>query len=65
MQTIQPVKQGGQRKGAGRPKGSGRYGEATVPVHVPAKLLGEVQALIARRQFTQPPDLSLTSPRHF
>jgi hypothetical protein len=24
MQTIQPVKRGGRRKGAGRPKGSGR-----------------------------------------
>lgn len=54
MQTIQSVKRGGRRKGAGRPKGSGRYGEPTVPVRVPAKLVGQVEALIERRKHTQP-----------
>jgi hypothetical protein len=37
---------GGKRKGAGRPKGSGRYCEPTFPVRVPAKIAGEVEALI-------------------
>jgi hypothetical protein len=46
MQTIQPVKQGGRRRGAGRPKGSGRYGELTVPIRIPASLLHEAACLI-------------------
>ena len=35
-------------------KGSGRYGEQTVPVRIPAKLAEEVEALIRRRKHTQP-----------
>ena len=42
MQTIQPVKRGGRRIGAGRPKGSGRYGELTVPVRVPVGIIEEL-----------------------
>lgn len=30
---------GGKRKGAGRPKGTGRYGEETIPVRIPVSLL--------------------------
>jgi DNA polymerase V len=45
MQTAQPVKRGGRRIGAGRPKGTYKYGEPTVPPRVPAKLVGEVKAL--------------------
>jgi hypothetical protein len=45
MQTNQPVKRGARR---GRPRGSGRYGEPTVPVRVPAKLVGEVEAFIRK-----------------
>lgn len=33
---------GGKRNGAGRPKGTGKYGEPTVPVRVPVSLAGEV-----------------------
>ncbi len=33
---------GGKRKGAGRPKGQGRFGEATKPVRIPLSLLGDV-----------------------
>lgn len=33
---------GGKRKGAGRPKGQGRFGEATRPIRIPLSLLGDV-----------------------
>lgn len=33
---------GGKRKGAGRPKGQGKYGETTKPMRVPLSLLGDV-----------------------
>lgn len=42
-----PKRRGGARAGAGRPKGSGRFGEATCPVRVPLRLLPTVQALLA------------------
>jgi hypothetical protein len=35
MQTSQPMKRG-------RPKGSGRYGERTVPVRVPESILHDL-----------------------
>jgi len=49
MQTNQSVKRGDKRVGAGRPKGSGRYGEATVSVRVPVGMmekLGGVEELL-------------------
>jgi hypothetical protein len=54
MQIIQPVKRGGRRRDVGRPKGTGRYGEPTMPVRVPANLVCEVEVLIQRRKFTRP-----------
>ena len=54
MQSTQPLKRGGRRIGAGRPKGNGRYRELTIPVRVPAKLAGEVKAFVRRHQFAQP-----------
>jgi hypothetical protein len=51
MQTIQPVKRGGRRVGAGRKHGYGRYGEPTVPVRVPLSLLevvGSVDGLLRK-----------------
>lgn len=39
-------KHGGKRSGAGRPSGSGRYGEKTLPIRVPASLIDEVQELV-------------------
>lgn len=39
---------GGRRLGAGRPRGSGKYGEPTVPVRVPVSVLKEVAALTKR-----------------
>jgi DNA polymerase V len=37
---------GGKRIGAGRPKGTGKFGEPTVPVRVPVSLVGEVAELV-------------------
>jgi len=37
---------GGKRNGAGRPKGSGKFGEPTVPVRVPVSLVSEVAELV-------------------
>ncbi len=34
---------GGKRAGAGRPKGTGKFGEETVPVRVPVRLVKKVQ----------------------
>jgi DNA polymerase V len=47
---------GGKREGAGRPKGSGKYGEPTKAVRVPISKLGEIEALIRRSH----PNTSLT-----
>ena len=40
-------KAGGYRSGAGRPKGTGKYGEQTCPVRIPLSLRSEVEALVA------------------
>jgi DNA polymerase V len=40
-------KAGGYRSGAGRPKGTGKYGEKTCPVRVPLSLLPEIEAMVA------------------
>jgi DNA polymerase V len=47
---------GGKREGAGRPKGSGKYGEPTKAVRVPISKLGEIESLIRRSH----PNTSLT-----
>jgi len=41
---------GGVREGAGRPKGSGKYGERTEPMRVPSSLATEVKSFILSRQ---------------
>lgn len=40
------LKRGGRRSGAGRPKGTGKFGEPTVPVRVPVSLVQEVAAFV-------------------
>ncbi len=40
---------GGRRPGAGRPRGSGRYGEPTVPLRVPESLVVSIRELLDRR----------------
>ena len=37
---------GGKRKGAGRPKGLGRYGESTKPIRIPVSRVEEVKAYL-------------------
>ncbi len=46
MSNLPPPTRGGRRSGAGRPKGTGKYGEATVPVRVPVSLVHEVAELV-------------------
>ena len=41
---------GGFREGAGRPKGSGKYGEKTQPIRVPISLVTEVKNFIVKRE---------------
>jgi hypothetical protein len=42
MQTIQPVKRGGRRRGAGRP----RKPDAGIPMRVPVSLMPEVREML-------------------
>lgn len=50
---------GGARKGAGRPKGSGRYGEPTWAVHIPKRMTPHMPEIItewiAKNPFKNPP----------
>lgn len=40
---------GGLRPGAGRPRGQGKYGEATKPVRIPQSLVAEVLEFVERK----------------
>lgn len=40
---------GGYRKGAGRPKGQGKYGEPTHPIRVPVSMVGKVLEFVDAR----------------
>lgn len=42
MSNGNTAKHGGKRKGAGRPKGQGQYGEATKPIRLPESLIEPV-----------------------
>ena len=44
---------GGHRSGAGRPKGTGKFGCVTKAVRVPAHLVDEVQAFALKRMQTK------------
>lgn len=41
---------GGKRPGSGRPKGSGKYKENTLPIRVPSGLIGHIQELLSQYQ---------------
>lgn len=41
--------QGGKRLGAGRPVGTGRFGERTVPMRIPVSRVAEIQSLLKHR----------------
>ncbi len=45
---------GGKRKGAGRPKGSGMYGEPTQLIRVPVSLVQEVKDYILLKLLQRP-----------
>ncbi len=52
---------GGKRAGAGRPKGSGRYGEATLLQRIPKSLHAQIMHVLAQPQLLSPPELTLYS----
>lgn len=45
---------GGQRRGAGRPKGTGKFGEKTIPLRVPESLLDAVNELLEGEGYEVP-----------
>ena len=46
-------KVGGYRSGAGRPKGTGKYGEKTFPLRIPVRLVSEVEAFVAYKMHSE------------
>lgn len=46
-------KAGGYRSGAGRPKGTGKYGEKTCPIRIPVSLRSKVEALVAQKMHAE------------
>jgi DNA polymerase V len=42
------------KKGRGRPRGSGAYGEATKPVRIPIRLLGDVMRFVQHKGYRIP-----------
>ncbi|MBX9726329.1 MAG: hypothetical protein K2X09_03595, partial [Rickettsiales bacterium] len=51
--NVTPI-HGGKRQGAGRPKGTGRFGEITERVRVPASLVGDVIRFVESKAFKLP-----------
>ena len=45
---------GGARKGAGRPKGQGKYNEATKPMRIPESMVGEVIEFVKSKGYKLP-----------
>ena len=45
---------GGARKGAGRPRGTGKFGERTVPIRVSASMVGGVIRFIEAKGYSVP-----------
>ncbi|WP_317134066.1 LexA family protein [Methylococcus mesophilus] len=54
------IPRGGLRPGAGRPRGTGAFGEPTTPVRIPESRLAEVRTLIARPRRPAAPELEWT-----
>ncbi|HAW97763.1 MAG TPA: DNA polymerase V [Opitutae bacterium] len=48
------TKRGGKRDGAGRPKGSNRYGEPTRPVRIPESQVERVLRFVGEREYALP-----------
>lgn len=49
MSSASKSRRGGRRPGAGRPRGSGPYGEPTRPVRIPESLLPQIEDMLAGR----------------
>jgi DNA polymerase V len=45
------MKHGGKRKGAGRPKGQGQYGESTKPIRLPESLIEPILKFIKNKGY--------------
>lgn len=45
---------GGKRKGAGRPKGTGKFGEATKAVRLPVSMIDQIMHFIKNKGFIYP-----------
>ena len=45
---------GGARKGAGRPKGQGQYGESTQPIRLPVSLIKSVMKFVKHKGYQLP-----------
>ncbi len=43
---LKTLQRGGRRAGAGRPRGTGQYGQATKPVRVPESMIESVKAFV-------------------
>lgn len=54
VKTTKTKVHGGRRPGAGRPKGSGRFGEATERLRVPASMVAEVLKFVESKAFKLP-----------
>lgn len=48
------MSRGGKRSGAGRPKGTGRFKEATKPVRIPESMVDDVHNFVKSRGYTCP-----------
>lgn len=48
------MKHGGRRTGAGRPKGQGKFGEATQPIRLPISLVKPVMKFVANKGYQLP-----------
>lgn len=51
---MMQIKHGGKRKGAGRPRGCGQYGEATKPIRLPESLIEPVLKFIKNKGYHLP-----------
>ena len=54
MSSASKSRRGGRRPGAGRPKGTGPYGEPTRPVRIPESLLPQIEGMLAGRAAAGP-----------
>lgn len=48
------TRHGGKRSGAGRPKGTGRYGEKTLPLRIPESLVDDVLNFVESKGYSLP-----------